>query len=68
MRGLTRVRGEMKIISFINEAQVIHGILEQLRLWLGRPSGKPPEIQQTDGTTCRPFDDGWSGNEERASR
>ncbi len=34
--------GEMKIISFINEYQIIRKILEYLRLWVQKPSREPP--------------------------
>lgn len=57
--------GEMRIVSFIDEAQVIRKILEHLGLWRDRPSGKPPpEFQDRDDTTYQPFDDGWGRYEE----
>ncbi len=34
--------GEMKIISFINEYQIIRKILEHLSLWVQKPSRDPP--------------------------
>ena len=67
-------QGEMKIISFINEPNVIRKILEHLDLWntpeqLRPPPGKrftlpkhnpcPPVTEQEDV-----FDDGWPGYEE----
>jgi len=56
--------GEMKIISFITDQQVIRQILKHLGLWTPTPSRDPP------GTKSSPkdhelvyefFDDGWSG-------
>lgn len=55
----------MRIISFINEANVNRRTLAHLGLWHVRPGGKPPpDVQETDGIDCQPFDDGWGECEE----
>ena len=56
---------EMKIISFINERQVIEKILRHLGLWeeerAAAPAGRaPPE----KNFVYEPIEDGWPGYEE----
>ena len=61
----TKCGGEMRIISFIDEAQVIRQILEYLGLWSDKPSGKPlPAIPNQGEPVYQPFDDGWGGYDE----
>jgi len=61
----TKCGGEMRIISFIDEAQVIRRILEHLGLWSDKPRGKPPpKLQEQGDTVYQPFDDGWGGYDE----
>lgn len=56
---------EMRIISFIDEAQVIWRILEHLGLWSDKPSGKPPPVNHYQvEPVYQPFDDGWGGYDE----
>ena len=43
-----RCGGQMKIISFITEPQVIRHILEHLDLWVQRPSRDPPSQEAFD--------------------
>ncbi len=54
--------GEMKIISFITEYQIIQKILEHLDLWAQKPSRDPPH-QNTppinNDLVYEPFNDGW---------
>jgi len=71
-------KGEMKIISFINERPVIRKILEHLNLWVEQPKQRPPPPRAGPGppglSQQRPpdeqldlhnlFDDGWPGFEE----
>ena len=72
-----KCKGEMKIISFINEQSVIRKILEHLNLWnvagqrappvrAGPPSPtrnhQPPITEQSPQHEI--FDDGWPGFEE----
>lgn len=56
--------GEMKIVSFIDEPQLIRRILEHLDLWCGRvPKGLPPPSEQeekfAEPIVSEAFDDGW---------
>lgn len=71
-------KGEMKIISFINERSVIRKILEHLNLWADEPKQRPPPVRAGPEHTVRRqqlppdeqsvqqelFDDGWPGFEE----
>jgi hypothetical protein len=55
---------EMKIISFINEADVIRKILEHLGLWEDKtPSERAPPVSISD-KNYEPYDDGWPQYEE----
>lgn len=54
----------MKIVSFIDEPQLIRRILEHLDLWCGRvPKGLPPPSEQeekfAEPIVSEGFDDGW---------
>ena len=55
---------EMKIISFINEADVIRKILEHLNLWEEKTPVEraPPDLIREK--SCEPYDDGWPQYEE----
>ena len=55
---------EMKIISFINEADVIRKILEHLNLWEEKTPVEraPPDLIHEK--SCEPYDDGWPQYEE----
>ena len=56
--------GEMKIVSFITENDVIRKILERLELWEERvPVECPPPMEITE-RHYELIDDGWSGYEE----
>jgi len=67
-------QGEMKIISFIKDRDVIRKILEHLNLWrIPKQPRPPPENKFTlpQHNPCPPvteqedfFDDGWPGYEE----
>ncbi|HIP82492.1 MAG TPA: transposase [Desulfocapsa sulfexigens] len=67
-------QGEMKIISFINEPNVIRKILEHLDLWNTPEQPRPPPGKRftlPQHNPCPPvteqeevFDDGWPGYEE----
>lgn len=62
-----RCGGQMKIISFITDPQVIRHILEHLGLWVQKSTRDPPsqEAPHEDGEIVyEPFDDGWPGYEE----
>ena len=50
---------EMKIISFINEAEAISKILEHLGLWEEKTplERAPPDL--TRNKSCEPYDDDW---------
>jgi hypothetical protein len=54
----------MKIISFINEADVIRKILEHLNLWEEKTPVEraPPDLIREK--SCEPYDDGWPQYEE----
>lgn len=64
----------MKIISFINEPEVIRKILEHLDLWRRREQPRPPPENKFTAPQHNPcpaiteqddfFDDGWPGYEE----
>ena len=59
--------GEMKIISFITEHQVIQKILEHLRLWAQKSSRDPPDMDsspENNELTYEPFYEDWAGYEE----
>jgi hypothetical protein len=59
-----RCGGEMKIISFITDPQVIRQILEHLGLWVQKSSRDPPRqetFDQNGQIVYEPFDDGWPG-------
>jgi len=68
--------GEMKIISFITEYQIIKKILEHLRLWEQKPSRDPPNretssenpvlesLDRGNELIYEPFYEDWSGYEE----
>ena len=63
--------GEMKIISFITERNVIRHILEHLGLWQAKPTRDPPTTYALPDSgralpemVCEPYDDGWPGYEE----
>ncbi len=59
--------GEMKIISFINEHQIIRKILEHLSLWVQKPSRDPPDQDsspENNELTYEPFYDDLAGYEE----
>ena len=59
--------GEMKIISFINEYQIIRKILEHLSLWVQKPSRDPPDLDfppERNELNYEPFYDDLSGYEE----
>lgn len=63
--------GEMKIISFITERNVIRHILEHLGLWPAKPSRDPPTTyvlpdrgRALSALVSEPYDDGWPGYEE----
>lgn len=67
-------QGEMKIISFIKELDVIRKILEHLNLWRIPKQSRPPpgnRFEVPQHNPCPPptkqeefFDDGWPGYEE----
>ncbi len=62
-----RCGGEMKIISFITEHQVIQKILEHLGLWAQKPSRDPPNQNsspENNELIYEPFYEDWSGYEE----
>jgi len=62
-----RCGGQMKIISFITDPQVIRHILEHLGLWVQKSSRDPPSQEASHGNgkiVYEPFDDGWPGYEE----
>ena len=44
-----RCGGQMKIISFITDPQVIRHILEHLGLWVQKPSRDPPSQEASHG-------------------
>ena len=59
--------GEMKIISFITEHQIIKKILEHLSLWEQNASRDPPNRNsspENNELTYKPFYEDWSGYEE----
>ncbi len=72
----THCQGEMKIISFINEPDVIRKILEHLDLWNIQDQPRPPPENRFTPPPRNPcpastgqddscfFDDGWPGYEE----
>jgi hypothetical protein len=59
---------EMKIISLINDPDVIEGILRHLGLWnqQGDPSGRKTKAPEHGPVVIEDFDDGWPGYEEPA--
>jgi hypothetical protein len=66
-------QGEMKIISFIKDREVIRKILEHLDLWRIPKQPRPPpknKFALPQQNPCPPvteqnlFDDGWPGDEE----
>jgi hypothetical protein len=67
-------QGEMKIISFINEPDVIRKILKHLGLWSTPEKPRPPPENMLPPLQHNPcsaiteqddfFDDGWPGYEE----
>ncbi len=62
-----KCKGDMKIISFINETDVIKKRLEHLGLWPQKPSREPPKnnsAHKINDFVYEPFDDGWSDYEE----
>ncbi len=66
-----RCKGEMKIISFIDQDFLIHKILDHLGLWSEKPTRAPPnqyprpdEHLYVDSVVREPFDDDWSGYDE----
>lgn len=59
--------GEMRIISFINEDEVIEKILDHLGLWSQKSSRDPPKensSQTNNDLVYEPIDDGWPEYEE----
>lgn len=57
--------GEMRIISFIYQRQVIWKILEHRKIYEDKPQRAPPQkklvVREVEMV---PFDDGWPGYEE----
>jgi len=54
----------MKIVSFINEVDVIRKILEHLGLWEDKiPVGRAPPVSIPE-KNYEPYDDGWPQYEE----
>ena len=60
-----RCHHEMKIISLINEAEVIERILRHLGLWKQQtaPSGRQAKAPEHGPVVMEDFDDGWPGYE-----
>ena len=54
----------MKIISSINEAVVIHKILEHLGLWEERSPAERAPPNSIREKSYEPYDDGWPQYEE----
>ncbi len=62
-----RCHHEMKIISLINQPEVIERILRHLGLWKQQtaPSGRKEKPPEHGPVVIEDFDDGWPGYEER---
>jgi hypothetical protein len=56
--------GEMKIVSFITEDEVVRKILEHLELWEERVPVERPPPEQISERHYEPVDDGWPGYDE----
>jgi hypothetical protein len=58
----------MKIISLINDPDVMERILRHLRLWKQQtvPSGRKTKAPEHGPVVIEDFDDGWPGYEEPA--
>ena len=63
-----RCRHETKIISLINDPNVIEGILRHLRFWKQQmaPSEGKTKAAEHGPVVIEDFDDGWPGYEEPA--
>jgi len=57
---------EMKIISLINEPDVIERILRHLGLWKQHPGPHQTKAPEHGPVVLDDFDDGWHGYEEAA--
>ena len=62
----------MKIISFIDQPQLIRNLLEHLDLWQERiPRGLPPpklHTERAEAVVCEALDDGWRRYDEVDNR
>jgi len=61
-----RCSREMKIISLINEPDVIERILRHLGLWKQHPGPHQTKAPEHGPVVLDDFDDGWPGYEEAA--